>query len=319
MLDDIVKIIEQKETIIIHRHERPDPDAIGSQCGLAEILKASYPFKKIKVVGEEEPSLAFLQKMDMIDDKTYENALVIVCDTANEERISDQRYHSGSCLIKIDHHPNNEPYGDVMWVDTTYSSTSEMIYELYLTGKKHGWKLNEKAALLLYAGIVGDTGRFLYPNTTERTHRYTSELIKERFDRAQFYSTLYKRNLHITRLEGYVLQHFEILQDGLGVMNLTKEVLASYNVTTSESSALVNAFSDVDGLKAWLFFVEEEDGSSIRVRLRSKGPVINEIAQKYNGGGHPLASGAKVNSWGETKLIISDLLEVCKEETKSKE
>ena len=103
---EILQKIEEYETIIIHRHERPDPDAIGSQGGLAELIKQNYPDKAVFIVGEEEPSLSFLMEMDTIDDTHYEGALVIVCDTANTERISDDRYYKGDFLIKIDHHPN---------------------------------------------------------------------------------------------------------------------------------------------------------------------------------------------------------------------
>src|SRR5699024_455837 len=104
-------------------------------------------------------------KMEDISDHTYEGALVIVCDTANQARISDDRYKKGDRLIKIDHHPNEDQYGDMIWVDTSASSVSEMIYELYDEGRKEkGLILSEKAAFLLYAGIVGDTGRFLFNN-----------------------------------------------------------------------------------------------------------------------------------------------------------
>ena len=127
MKQQILEEIHQNNTIIIHRHVRPDPDAYGSQCGLAEILKASYPEKNIFVVGESEPSLEFLYKMDLVEDDVYQEALVIVCDTATQARVSDQRYKSGKRLIKIDHHPNEDKYGDLLWVDTTAGATSEMI------------------------------------------------------------------------------------------------------------------------------------------------------------------------------------------------
>ncbi|KPD01410.1 Bifunctional oligoribonuclease and PAP phosphatase NrnA [Geobacillus sp. BCO2] len=119
--------------------------------------------------------------MDVIDDGVYEQALVIVCDTANEERICDSRYRLGRKLIKIDHHPNDTPYGDMMWVDTAASSTSEMIYEFYLAGKEEGLTMTAEAARLIYAGIVGDTGRFLFPRTSEKTFRYAGELISYGF------------------------------------------------------------------------------------------------------------------------------------------
>ena len=312
MIEQIFNKIKEYEKIIIHRHESPDPDAIGSQAGLAAIVKGSYPNKKVYIVGEEVEDLTFLSKMDEITDEEYEGALVIVTDTANTERISDKRYNKGEFIIKIDHHPNEDPYGDLLWVDTNASSASEMIYSFYEKFKEE-LVINDEAALLLYAGIVGDTGRFRYPNTTPVTHRYVSELIQNNIDQNEFYSNLYKRDLRVTRLEGYVLQNFEMLDGGLGVMNLTRGLLEEYKVTAGESSALVNSFSGVEGLLAWVYFVEDDEKDGvIRVRLRSKGPHINTIAAKYNGGGHPLASGAKLATWDETKNMIKDLQEVCK-------
>ncbi len=108
MKDQIIETIKQYDTIIIHRHVRPDPDAYGSQGGLAEVLKASFPNKTIYTVGQEERSLQYLRRLDEISDDTYNGALVIVTDTANQERICDQRYLSGDKLIKIDHHQNED-------------------------------------------------------------------------------------------------------------------------------------------------------------------------------------------------------------------
>src|SRR6476646_8336665 len=115
MKANILAEIKQYDTIIIHRHVRPDPDAYGSQGGLAEILKASFPSKQIYTVGKEDPSLNYLRRLDHIPDETYDEALVIVCDTANTARICDSRYVNGAKLIKIDHHPNEDPYGDLLW------------------------------------------------------------------------------------------------------------------------------------------------------------------------------------------------------------
>lgn len=312
MKQQILDEIRQNETIIIHRHVRPDPDAYGSQCGLAELLKASYPNKKILVVGESEPSLEFLYKMDLVSDEIYQDALVIVCDTANQARISDQRYKNGKKIIKIDHHPNEDKYGDILWVETTASATSEMIYELFLEGKEQGLILSKKAAQLLYAGIVGDTGRFLFPSTTEKTFRYASALISEGIQFTPLYNELYKTKRNVAKLSGYVLQNFTLTSSGSASMTISKEILRDYEVTPSEASQLVGILGNIEGVKAWVFFVEEEN--QIRVRLRSKDLIINELAKKYNGGGHPLASGASVYSWEEAEQVLKDLDELCQDD-----
>jgi bifunctional oligoribonuclease and PAP phosphatase NrnA len=310
MKEKILEYIKQYETIIVHRHVRPDPDAYGSQCGLVEILRASFPGKKVYAVGEEDPSLHYMSRLDTIADEVYQGALVIVCDTANVERICDTRYTLGDLLIKIDHHPNEDPYGDFRWVDTTASSVSEMIYEFYLFGKDKGLKLNDKAARLLYGGIVGDTGRFLFPSTTEKTFSYAGELIHYNFSRTELYDSMYDLEPNIIKLNGYILQNFELSEDGVASVILNKELLEKYDAIPPQASLLVGTLGNVKGVKAWVFFIEEED--QIRVRLRSKGPVINGVARKFKGGGHPLASGASIYSWDETKDVIRELTEVCK-------
>ena len=109
MLDNLKKQILEKikefDTIIIHRHIRPDGDCMGSTIGLREILKASFPNKKIYSVGNNESDyLSFLGEEDEIDDSVYQDALVIIVDTATKERIFDNRYELGKFTIKIDHH-----------------------------------------------------------------------------------------------------------------------------------------------------------------------------------------------------------------------
>lgn len=310
MKEQIIETIKQYDTIIIHRHVRPDPDAIGSQCGLGTILQDSFPDKRIYMVGANEESLSFLRVMDEIDDDLYKHALVIVCDTANEERVCDQRYKQGEKIIKIDHHPNVDPYGDLLWVDTTASSCSEMIYELYEYGKDKGLILSQEAARLLYAGIVADTGRFLFPSTTPKTFQYGGKLIETGIDFPALYDQMYKTNPRLARLNGYILQNFELTEEGTAYIKITPEILQKFHVKVSEASGIVGVLGNIEGLKAWVLFLEEED--SIRVRLRSKGPIINTLAMRYNGGGHPLASGATVYSWEEAEQVIIDLREICK-------
>jgi len=309
--EQILKDIHSFDTIIIHRHVRPDPDAIGSQCGLAEMIKASYPEKKVYVVGHLPQSLEYLYKMDEIADEVYKDALVIVCDTANTERVDDVRYSTGKKLIKIDHHPNVDPYGDIMHVDTTASSTSELIFELAESSNEQ-LVVTDKAARLIYAGIIGDTGRFLFPSTTERTFYAASNLIKKDFSINEIYDNMYETSIEMAHLNGYVLQNFKLTEEGVGHINMTKALMDEYNVNSEQASLAVSSLGHIKGVKAWVIFLEEED--LIRVRLRSKGPVINGVAAMFNGGGHPLASGAKVFSWEEAEKVVEELKKVCREE-----
>ncbi|WP_342510670.1 bifunctional oligoribonuclease/PAP phosphatase NrnA [Sporosarcina sp. FSL K6-1522] len=310
MRRQIIDTIEKYNRIIIHRHVRPDPDAYGSQMGLKELLQANYPEKEVYAAGTHEESLTYLAVPDQVDRLLYEGALVIITDTGNTERIDGEHYMAGDLRIKIDHHPDADPYGDVKWVDTTSSSTSEMIYSLFEEGQEHdGWKMTTAAARLLFAGIVGDTGRFMFPSTTEQTFEVASNLIKFDFDRSELFAGMYEVKRELLHLKGYIYQHFTMDENGAAFVKIDKAILEQFGVTASDTSQLVGALGDVNGICAWTIFIEEED--QIRVRLRSKGPVINQLAAEFGGGGHPLASGASVHSWEEADEVIAKLKQLC--------
>lgn len=311
MKSKIIEKIKEYDRIIIHRHVRPDPDAYGSQGSLQEIIKANYPTKTVLSTGFSEPTLSYLKTMDEVSNEQFENALVIVCDTANEERIDDQRYLNGAYVIKIDHHPNVTPYGDIIWVNTDSSSTSEMIYELFKVGEKEeNWTLPTEGARLIYAGIIGDTGRFLFSNTTKRTFEVASDLINYDFSRQDLHNEFYKTTPKVAKMQGFILYNYEKTDEGVGHIAFTKKQLEEFGVTSAESSQLVGVLGNIEGIKVWVMFVEENE-NDIRVRIRSKGPVINQVAREFNGGGHPLASGATIYAWNDKEKVLKALDEVC--------
>lgn len=304
----ILEKIKEYDTIIIHRHMKPDPDALGSQVGLKALLKHHFPEKTIKAVGFDEPTLTWMAEMDLVEDSAYQGALVIVCDTANTARIDDKRYNQGDFLIKIDHHPNDDVYGDLSWVDTSSSSASEMIT---LFAETTQLALSDCAAELLFAGIIGDTGRFLYPSTTARTLRLAASLREQNFDFAALTRKMDTMSYKIAKLQGYIYDHLEVDENGAARVILSQEVLKQFNVTDAETAAIVAAPGRIDSVSLWGIFVEQADGH-YRVRLRSKIHPINEIAKEHDGGGHPLASGANSYSLEENEIIYQKLKNLLK-------
>lgn len=306
----ILNKIKAYDTIIIHRHMRPDPDALGSQVGLAEILRVSFPEKQIYQVGKTVDNLEYLATMQEIADEVYQDSLVIVTDTANAPRISDERYYLGKELIKIDHHPNDEPYGDLVYVDTTASSCSEIICDFYQQLADE-LTMTTKAARLLYAGIVGDTGRFLYPATTAKTLRIASFLREFDFDATLLNRQISQISLAVSKLVGYVYQNLKIDENGAACCYLSQAVLQEYQVDDAKTAHLVPLPGEIEQVQAWALFVEQPEGY-YRVRLRSKTEPINEIAKRHHGGGHPLASGANAYSLEETQEIYQEIKDVLK-------
>ncbi|MFU0768336.1 DHH family phosphoesterase [Staphylococcus pasteuri] len=305
LMNDIMKEIESTDKVIIHRHVRPDPDAYGSQLGLKYYLKLKFPDKEIYAVGEAEESLNFIGTFDQIEDETYQDALVIVCDTANAPRIDDQRYALGARVLKIDHHPAVDQYGEINLVNTNASSTSEIIYDMILHFNDESI-INADVARVLYLGIVGDTGRFLFNNTTQHTMEIAGRLIGFPFDHNAELNKMSEKDPRLMPFQGYVLQNFELFEDGYCQVRITKDVLEQYNIKSNEASQFVNTIADIRGLKIWMFGVDE--GDQIRCRLRSKGQfVINDVASDFGGGGHPNASGVSVYSWEEFDLLAKAL------------
>ena len=302
--EEILSKIEQYDTIIIHRHVRPDPDAFGSQYGLQRFIQAKYPTKHVYAVGELEPSLAFMGMPDKIDDAAYEGALVIVCDTANAPRIDDTRYANGDTLIKIDHHPAVDQYGEINYVNTDASSTSEIIYDMIESLGATEY-INREIASALFLGIVGDTGRFMFNNTTPRTMAIASVLLTYDIHHTELLNQLGEKDPHLMPFQGYVLQNFQLEDNGFCQVKITDDVLKQFDVAPSEASLFVNTIADLKGLKVWVFAVDE--GTEIRCRLRSKGVVINDVAADFGGGGHPNASGVSVDSWEMFEQLAAQL------------
>ena len=302
---DILVQIKKYDTIIIHRHQRPDPDAYGSQVGLAEIIRASFPKKKVYQVGEMVSRFDWLVSQDEIEDSVYNDALVIVTDTANRPRVDDERYTKGKYLIKIDHHPNDDVYGDICWVNTQASSCSEIIYDFYAACQAE-LTLPASAARVLYAGIVGDTGRFMYDATTPHTLRVAAALVETGIDAAQLNRKLDSISEPLARLSAYVLENMVVTKHKAAYVILTREIMAKYNLSDGGTAPVVPLLGKLEEVVCWTVFVEQEN-HSYRLRIRSKGPVINELAKEYHGGGHPLASGAMLKDASAIETYVEKL------------
>ncbi|GEP22582.1 DHH family phosphoesterase [Lentilactobacillus diolivorans] len=303
--DQILNAIKKYQTIIIHRHKRPDPDAIGSQMGLAQIIQASFPSKTVLCAGKQYHGFDWLGKTDEISDDQYKEALVIVVDTANQPRVDDDRYSKGKMLIKIDHHPNDDAFGDLMWVVPEASSTSELIYDFFDANQKE-LTLPAEGARLLYAGIVGDTGRFMYPSTSPHTLAVASKLTTYDFSASEVNKIEDEIDIPLARLSAYVYENLTMLDSGAAYLVLSNDVLEPFKLGDDSTSAVVPLPGKIKEVMSWAIFVQQKDGT-FRIRLRSKGPAINELAKKYGGGGHPLASGAVVENEDQIKDFVKDL------------
>lgn len=308
---DVMKQIWDKirmyDTIVIFRHVSPDLDAYGSQGGLAELIRVNFPTKKVFCVGERDRKLSELLFVPLETLRLQEPFLAIVTDTANEIRIDNRLYKQADYLIKIDHHPPTDQYGDLQYVDTLASSTSEIIFDLYLysTQVEHlpQLVLSNEAKRLLYAGICGDTGRFLY-GTSKKTLETAALLIHNSFDTTKLFAHMYEQTLLELKFQSIFINQIEMITKEFAVVRFTKELSKQLNPAHLDLSRYIHLIANIKGIKVWVLFAEDEDGSQIRVNLRGRNFRVSEIAEQFGGGGHPFASGVRVKNWDQATEVI---------------
>ena len=302
----ILQKIRQYSTIVVARHERPDGDAIGSSHGLAQILRCSFPDKTIVVSNMDKSEyLSFLETQETDPESLdYSQALGIVVDTAGLERCANKRITEVKELIKIDHHIDVTPYGDLSWVEDDRSSVCEMIASFQMTFPNE-LSCDKRAATLLYTGMVTDSGRFKYMETTGETLRVAGNLLDHGVETQILYANLYLENFDYFKFQSYVFDRMDITENGVAYLYVDKAMQEKFNLSREQASNSIEFLSKIKGSLIWLAFIDNPDGS-IRVRLRSRFATVDKLANKYHGGGHANASGSTVYSLEEMKSLIAD-------------
>lgn len=302
----ILDKIKQYDKIVITRHVRPDGDAIGSSRGLAAMLRLSFPEKRIYVQTEDSSDyLAFLGPDDNpLADEEYADALLIVTDTASLERISNKRYGLAKEIIKIDHHLDIRPYGNLCWIEDWRSSTCEMIAYFYETFKDE-LKLDKEAATYIFTGLVTDSGRFRYEATTGDTLRIGGMLLDFGVDTETLYAHLYLEDYSQLKFQAYVLEHMQITPNGVVYLHVDADMQRKFNLTSEQASEAISYLKYIKKCISQLAFIDMPDGT-IRVRLRSRFMEINALAEKYNGGGHQFTCGATLYDVADIEKMLAD-------------
>lgn len=239
LLKEMITEIEKADSIVILRHRKPDPDALGSQIGLSKLIKGSYPEKAVYVIGDMPENLKYIGDMDEITQEVFSKSLVIVVDCSTHRLINCPFEVNVDEVIKIDHHPNVTPYGKICYVDTTAASASEIMAELAFD-ETTPFQMTSEAANVIYAGIIGDTGRFLYPSTTSKTFALVSKLIQHDVDLAGIADKMITKPLNVNRMTGYIYEHLEVSPEGMASVVLTKEVLHRFEANDQLASLVVS-------------------------------------------------------------------------------
>lgn len=304
MFKEILKTIEAYDRILIHGHIRPDGDCYGSQFGLAEIIKENYPEKDVHIVGDTSDFVSFLGTPEKatITDEMYNGALAIVVDCGSADRVSDQRYQTADKVVKIDHHIAQIHYGDIVYVEEESPACCQIITKF---AKEMGLKINEKAAFALYTGLVTDTGRFRFRGVGSETFDVASELMKHNVDVEVLDNKLSVETMNVIKYKGYVLANACFTDSGVVYIKVTRDIVNQFGLTDEEAASQVGLLGTVEGYPIYLLFMEYP--TEIRIRLRSRGPRVDKLANMYGGGGHEKAAGAHLDSWEDLPRFIEDI------------
>lgn len=307
MLKDIFKQIKKYDNIVIARHIGVDPDALASQLALRDSIRKTFPNKKVLAVGSSSTKFNYFPKLDRTEE--LENAMLIVVDTPDKKRIDISNFDNFSYYVKLDHHPFIEEFANIEYIDDKASSASELVYRLI---SNTSLKIDKEIAKTIFLGIVSDTNRFLF-SSSSNTFQTAADILKEfELDLTEIYSNIFMRPLSEVRLQGYIAENMKVTENGLGSAKITNDVMMKYGVDAGSAGNLVNSFNYIEEVIVWVTISEDVKNNLIKLNIRSRGPVINHIAEKYNGGGHRFASGARVTSMAEADALLEELDEACK-------
>ena len=312
MYKKILKKIKEYETIVIARHIGVDPDAMASELALRDIIRYNFPNKNVYAVGAGSAKFNYIGQLDKkYERNNLEETLLIIVDTPDRKRVDIDSFDSYKEMIKIDHHPYIETFCNIEKIDETKSSASEMIFDFV---KETKLPITKDIAEKLFIGIISDTERFMFDNSRPETFITVANLIKDyNLNITEIYNKIYSRPLNEVKFYGYLINNMVVTENGLGYVKVTKEIINEYKIDSASAGNMINQFNFINELLVWATISEDVRNNCIRVSMRSRGPVINKAAEKYNGGGHKLAAGARVRSFEDAELLIKQLDELCKD------
>ena len=306
----IFKVIKKYDTIVMARHIGADPDALGSQFALKEIILKTFPNKKVYAVGNPASRFKFFGNNEKIDNIDTTKGLLIVLDTPDIKRIDGVSLNNFEYVIKMDHHPIIDKYANIELIDEDSCSTSQLILEFIFNNKI---EINKEIGEKLYLGIVGDTDRFLHDYTSSKTFSLVTRLLEEtNIDFTSLYKVLYQRPISEIRFEGYIYQNLILTENGVAYIKITDRKLKEFGVDSAAAGNMINDLKFVNEIIVWLFLTEDIKSNLIRANIRSVGPYINDVATKFGGGGHKYASGVKLKTWDDSDKLINELDELVK-------
>ena len=311
----IAEILQAESKIALFSHAHPDGDSIGSQLGIYNFLK-SMGKKDVIILNQDKVPYRFeyLAGSESISDKTEEDLseyIALCLDASDLKRFGDsieEMILQCKEIINIDHHVSNAEYGVINIVDPKASSTCEMVHTLIKAFPENEKYFNIATAEAIYNGIATDTGRFAYTNTNGSVMRLAADLLDFGVDPQKMSNNVFANDPY----EYYVLlsraiEKMQVFFDGKFAVMCVDESMYENIPRDTTTENFVNYARSIKGVEIAVFLKQDETGM-IRGNMRSKGNVIvNKIAEKFGGGGHPFAAGFRLE--GNVENIINELKE----------
>jgi bifunctional oligoribonuclease and PAP phosphatase NrnA len=313
--------LRSSDKLLLTTHENPDGDALGSLLAMHWILEQLGKDSRMFMSEDEFPlpweyrqwtfeSLVGTPPVD-VDERT-----IVFLDCGNIDRMPvDFLQADGLHILNIDHHHDNTRFGTVNLVVPEASCTAEIVWHL---AKDLGVDITPRIADALYTGLVTDTGKFMYENTTPEAHRMAAELIEAGVDPHEVYRRLYE-DLPFRRLQllQRALSRIERHDDGgITIAQLTKQDYEQTGAQENDSEGVVDHLRAVEGtsvavLVRDLLADDREGMRKVSLRATDGRVDVSRIAREFGGGGHPQAAGFT------TGLAYPDLVDTLRSQVRA--
>jgi len=311
VLSQVVELIENKQKFGITTHIKPDGDGVGSSLGLCWLLQSLGKSAEVIVRGEVPiayrslPGAAQIRDIERVD-REYDAIFIIECSDLARPGIAGLE---NEFTVNIDHHATSGHFGTINWIDSTASAVGEMIYNLC---KAIGGRVTREIAECVYMALVTDTGSFHFSNTTDRTLKVASELIKAGVKPAQISESVYN-NYPWSRIElmRQVVGTIKRNDDGtVAWMRQTLDMRENSGAVDGDNNGFVNIPLAARDVLASIY-MREVGPKGYRVSLRSKGDInVARVAESFDGGGHKNAAGFQIEGdWDAKEAEIVRLVE----------
>jgi len=312
-LEQIWKGLLKGQNFFVAGHLNPDGDSLGctlTMCSLLERLgKTAYAYAS-PAIGTDLLFLPGLEKIHLNElppTPKFDTVILLECSDRKRGGDLEKVLNNARTIINIDHHLVSDAYGHINHIDSSASSTAEIIFQLF-EASEDNWLPTPEEATCLYTGLVTDTGRFLHTNTTAEALRVASALVALGADVNKINQVIYfTKSYTELKLLGRALEKMNLLfQNKYSEIILTLEDFEPLNAVPSQTQGIVSQPTMIPGVEISALLKEEPDKISVNLRSRNKIDV-SAIAQAFGGGGHARAAGFKVT--GKTITEVAKALQ----------